>query len=29
MYHHDKRENMPVVDRTWGIMPSSGRRPFA
>ena len=22
-------ENMPLVDKTWGIMPLSGRHPFA
>ena len=25
MCHPDEREDMPFVDRTWGIMPLSGR----
>ena len=29
MCHPDEWENMPLVDRTWGIMPSSGRHLFA
>ena len=29
MRHPNKWENMPLVDRTWGIMPPSSRHPFA
>ena len=25
MCHPDEWENMPLVDKTWGIMPPSGR----